>query len=75
MDAKDVTELPGNDSPVLCADGKMGMLILYPIHNDLCGVQVHGEEGIRWISCADLTASSEGALKQKGGAGYAEPDY
>lgn len=67
MNREDVMNLPGSDNPVLCADGKLGMLVLYPSNpGDCCGVQVQGEEEHRWIEAADLTASDGGALRQAG---------
>ncbi len=68
MDREQVMKLPGNDNPVLCADGKLGMLAFYPSQpsETRCGVQVHGEEDPRWIEAADLTASDGGALRQDG---------
>lgn len=67
MTRDEVLKLPGRDNPVLCADGKMAMLIIYPRDDETpCGVQVHGEADIRWIDCADLEASPRGALKQTG---------
>jgi hypothetical protein len=64
MKTEDVMKLPGDNNPVLCTDGKFGMLLIYPGENGLCGVQVHGEELHRWIASADLTASEGGALRQ-----------
>lgn len=67
MERERVLSLPGSDNPVLCADGKLGMLVLYPSQQgDRCGVQVHGEGDHRWIDAADLTASEGGALRQAG---------
>ena len=66
MRNEDVMNLPGDNNPVLCADGKLGMLLLYPRIDDLCGVQVHGEEEHRWISSAHLMASEGGALRENG---------
>ena len=66
MQNKDVMALPGSDNPVLCADGKLGMLLVYPGAGGLCAVQVPGEEDLRWIAVADLTASEGGALRQVG---------
>ncbi len=70
MNREEVFKLPtgqGSEPPVLCADGLMAMLICWPSEDDnLCGVQVQGEEDIRWIHCDDLTASRGGALKQRG---------
>lgn len=66
MHAEEVIDLPGDNNPVLCSDGKIGMLLIYPSADGLCGVQVSGEEEHRWIAASDLTASAAGALKQKG---------
>ncbi|MFH2081444.1 MAG: hypothetical protein ABIK08_08150, partial [Pseudomonadota bacterium] len=66
MKKEEVMNLPGSDNPVLCADGKLGMLLIYPGEDGLCGVQVHGEEEHRWISVEDLTATDGGALRQAG---------
>lgn len=64
MKNEDVAKLPGNNNPVLCADGKLGMLLLYPGADGLCGVQVHGEEEHRWILAERLSASDGGALRE-----------
>lgn len=68
MNREHVINLPGRDNPVLCADGKLGMLVLYPSQpgETRCGVQVPGEDEHRWIQAADLTASEGGALRQAG---------
>lgn len=67
MNKDQVLNLPGKDNPVLCADGKLGMLVIYPgDYSELCGVQVHGEEEHRWVAPGDLTASAGGALRQSG---------
>lgn len=66
MKREDLLNLPGKDNPVLCADGKLGMLLIFGTEDDTCGVQVHGEELHRWIPAADLTASEGGALRQTG---------
>ena len=66
MQNEEVMNLPGKDNPVLCADGKLGMLLIYPRTDGLCGVQVRGEEEHRWIAAADLTAGEGGALRQAG---------
>ena len=64
MFAKDVINLPGGNNPVLCTDGKLGMLLICPGVDGICGVQVHGEDEHRWIAASDLTASEDGALRQ-----------
>lgn len=65
MKREELLNLPGNNNPVLCADGKLGMLLIFGT-DDMCGVQVHGEELHRWIPAAELTASDGGALRQAG---------
>ena len=67
LDRQQVMDLPGKQNPVLCADGMLGMLLLYPNKpGDACGIQVHGEEQHRWIQPFELTASAGGALRQDG---------
>lgn len=66
MQNEEVMSLPGKDNPVLCADGKFGMLLIYPGKDGMCGVQVHGEEEHRWIAATDLTTTDGGALRQAG---------
>lgn len=66
MQNEDVMNLPGYNNPVLCADGKFGMLLIFPRADGLCGVQVPGEEEHRWIPAADMTATDSGALRQAG---------
>jgi hypothetical protein len=67
MTRDDLYDLPGTTPPVLLDDGKLGMLVLYPLPPKfLCGVQVPGEEEHRWIDPADLTATTGGALRQEG---------
>lgn len=59
----------GGDVPVLCADGRMGMLLLLPESgrdDDRCGVQVHGEPEHRRIPAADLFGNEQGALRERG---------
>lgn len=64
---EEVLSLPGDNNPVLCADGKLGMLLVYPTKTDgLCGVQVHGEELHRLIPSSHLSASTRGALRENG---------
>lgn len=60
----------GNQPIALCADGRMAMMICWPRDDGLCGLQVHGEEDIRWVHCDDLEVSAEGALKQRGAPPY-----
>lgn len=66
MKFADLLNIAGNDNPVLCADGKLGMLLIFSTEDDSCGVQVPGEELHRFIPVADLAASEGGALMQAG---------
>lgn len=68
MNREQMLDMLGNDNPVLCGDGKLGMLVAYIAQpgNTLCGVQVPGEDAHRWIDVSDLTASEHGALRQAG---------
>ncbi len=66
MRNEEVINLPGRNNPVLCKDGKLGMLLIYPGKDGLCGVQVGGEEDHRWIAAADLISGEGGALRQEG---------
>jgi hypothetical protein len=64
---KQVRSLWSQDSPVLCQDGKFGMLVIFPHDNESdCGVQVPGEENHRWISTSNLKSSEGGAIRQNG---------
>ena len=63
MNVKDIMSLPGSDNPVLCADGKVGVLMHFPAQDGLCGVYVPGEGEARWIPAEELSASRFGALK------------
>lgn len=48
---------------VLLLDGRVGILIRYPsLDTDdvKCGIQVYGEEEIRWIDCNDLVLINTG---------------
>jgi len=63
MNKHEIFSLSGNN-PVLLEDGKMGLLIRWPGDADnLCGIQVPGEEEIRWIDCGNITDAGGGALK------------
>lgn len=65
MNVEEFYALPVNQNPVLCADGLMGMLIQLPYDDSpLAGVQVNGEDDMRWIHCAHLRSSPRGALTQ-----------
>lgn len=66
MNYEDLANLQGTDNPVLCWDGKFGMLVVRDPDSEKCGVQVHGEEMHRWIQLGDLEASPRGALRQSG---------
>lgn len=66
MTNEEVAALPGANNPVLCTDGKLGMLLIRPDAEGACGVQVRGEDEHRWIAAADLTAGKGGALRQAG---------
>ena len=66
MNAKQLMSLPGQDNPVCCADGKVGVLLHFPAQDGLCGVQVPGEPDVRWFPATELQASALGALKQSG---------
>lgn len=52
-----------NKNLVLLLDGRIGMLIRYPstdTEDTKCGVQVCGEEEIRWINCNALVVIEAG---------------
>jgi len=66
MNAKELMSLPGQDNPVCCTDGKVGVLVHFPAQDGLCGVQVPGEPAVRWLPSVELKASVLGALKQVG---------
>lgn len=72
MKIDEVMGLAGNN-PVLCADGMLGMLLVFPNESGSCGVQVPGEESHRWIAAADLAASKGGALRQQGAPIFPSP--
>ena len=62
----------GKDTPVLCADGKVGLLVEFPLSDastDLAGVGVPGEANIRWIPPQELHRAG-GALRQTGSPEY-----
>ena len=65
MNKEEILDLPGTNNPVLCSDGMMGMLVVYPAHGDMCGIQVPGEPEHRWIHHLDLVLVGEEALRQK----------
>ena len=68
MNVSELLSLPGKDNPVLCKDGQVGMLLIYPVNHSTtrCGVQVPGEPEHRWIEAAELVAAPQGALRQAG---------
>mgnify|MGYP003454049713 CR=1 FL=1 len=51
-----------NNTPVLLADGKFGVLIRW---GQEAGVQVSGEEDIRWIPVERLADKGGGALIER----------
>lgn len=52
---------------VLCKDGLLGLLLLYPTERSpLCGIQVSGEDLHRYVPLEELTGTREGALRQQG---------
>lgn len=57
------------NTPVRCADGAMALLIRGSRVHDEAGVQVPGEENIRWIPLSRLTdrAAGAGALEELAG--------
>lgn len=63
MTEKEFEQLSFN-SPILLADGQMGLVIRIPqfsIDAEI-GVQVPGEENIRWINISNINCLSNGAL-------------
>lgn len=58
MEKSDIYKLDGNN-PVRLKDEKIGLLIRYPVEDDLCGIQVYGKENIRYINCANLIHMGE----------------
>lgn len=67
MDYIDIFNLPGKDYPVLLADGKIGMLVVFPsVGGDgLLGIQVPGEEEHRWVHHDAITANNAGPLHMR----------
>jgi hypothetical protein len=56
------------DTPVLCIDGNVGMLVSYPCGDapsDPAGIQVPGEPELRWLPQERLQPAGS-ALKQEG---------
>ncbi len=66
MTRDEILNFPGHEPPVLCADGKVGLLTVFPGTSTQCGVQVHGEPEHRWLECGELHLSQHGALRQIG---------
>ena len=62
LEIEEMHNLEGSDNPVLCVDGKIGMLTVYPDSSGLCGIQVNGQEEHRWINVKDLRSSIGGAI-------------
>jgi hypothetical protein len=63
MTEKEFEELSFN-SPILLADGQMGLVTRIPQFSCYAeiGVQVPGEEDIRWINISNINCLSNGAL-------------
>ena len=58
----------GENTPVLCVDGAVGMLVEYPLgdaHGALAGIKVPGELDLRWIAHRELHRVGN-ALRQTG---------
>lgn len=51
--------------PILLADGHFGLVIQWDDHRDKIGVQVYGEDNIRWIDAAQVFDKGNGALIQR----------
>lgn len=66
MTTDEMLNIPGSNNPVLLKDGRFGMLVIYPTEETKAGIQVHGEDDLRWIAPEDLTCHGNGALKEKG---------
>jgi len=65
MTRDEVNKVEYSNAPCLLKDGRMGSLIRSPRDDDdLCGVQVSGEEDIRWISFKNLIDRGGGALQE-----------
>jgi len=63
MTYDNLLKFPTN-TPVRCADNAMALLIRWSrVHNE-AGVQVPGEENIRWIPLARLVDLGSGALAE-----------
>jgi hypothetical protein len=54
------------NSPIKLQDNRMGLLIRYPDkdNDNKCGIQVFGEEEIRWIKCEKIIDCGNGALME-----------
>ena len=59
------------NSPVMTKDFCLGLLIRLPTDdpgsklNGLCGVQVPGEDDVRWIPVDNIVDAGNGALMEK----------
>lgn len=63
MTKEELYELDSH-TPVLCRDGRFGLLIQYPSKaSGDCGIQVPGEENIRWIHRDSLTKRGGGLVE------------
>ncbi len=63
MTEKEFEQL-GFNTPILCFDGKLGIVIRIPQFSPFAkiGVQVSGEEDIRWIDISNIHVSVSGNL-------------
>ncbi|MEH1777134.1 hypothetical protein [Nostoc sp.] len=59
MNYQQYLELKG-EPPIKLVDGRFGLLIRGDEHS--CGIQVPGEEQIRWIPLASIELVSDGVL-------------
>ena len=66
MTRDEILHLPSGEPPVLCADGMVGMLTVFPGTSPQCGVQVHGEPEHRWMECSELNRVPNGSVFQVG---------
>lgn len=55
--------------PVALSDGKMGSILVYTIQGDV-GVQLPGDDDIRWLRPEELVNMGDGALIQVVGASH-----
>jgi len=71
MTRDELWNLPAGDPPVMLPDGKVGLLTVFPSKysdDELCGVQVPGEQEHRWYHRDNISALSGAALIAKGDA-------